>query len=279
MDEPIDAVALGLKRGPRGAVGVALLVVALPIALVAMRSREEPAAVPEQRTESPALALTAPAAPTKRPRVKRPIQPKPGPALVRREREAAPPAQVEAAVVASMPPPVVPPAPVEAAVVASVPLPVEPPAPVEAAAAAPVPPPVLEPRLAQAPAAVVPEVPAAAPPPAPEPEPEAAPTAAELPERDGNGEAIARAIAAEKRAAVRACFESELKQSPKLRGTVVVELDLAPPNRVDGVRVNDDLERAAFTSCVAATMREVRFAALDEEISVSVPYVLTPAAK
>jgi hypothetical protein len=43
--------------------------------------------------------------------------------------------------------------------------------------------------------------------------------------------------------------------------------------------VNDDLERAAFTSCVAATMRDVKFGALDEEISVSVPYVLTPAAK
>jgi outer membrane biosynthesis protein TonB len=117
----------------------------------------------------------------------------------------------------------------------------------------------------------VPAVDLAGPPPAPPAEDEDA--------RDGNGEAIARAIAAAKRAAVRECFERELKQAPKLAGTVVVELDLAPPNTVRDVRVSDDLERPAFTRCVVDTMRDVRFSALDEEVSVRVPYALTPARK
>lgn len=96
---------------------------------------------------------------------------------------------------------------------------------------------------------------------------------------EGESERIARAIAAERRAAVRACFEHELKEQPKLAGTVVVELELAPPTRVDAVRVSDDLNRPAFTRCVTMAMQGVRFAALDEELSVSVPYVLSPSTK
>lgn len=96
---------------------------------------------------------------------------------------------------------------------------------------------------------------------------------------EGNGEVIARAIAASKRAAIRACFESELKQTPTLRGSVLVELDLAPPDKVLDVRVSDDLERPAFTRCVADEMHRVRFAALDEALSVAVPYVMSPERK
>lgn len=102
---------------------------------------------------------------------------------------------------------------------------------------------------------------------------------AEEPSQEGNGERVARAIAAEKRAAVRTCFEHELKEQPKLTGTVVVELELAPPSRVDAVRISDDLERPSFTRCVTTAMQSVRFPTLDEEISVRVPYVLTPSAK
>ncbi|MDP1826025.1 MAG: AgmX/PglI C-terminal domain-containing protein [Archangium sp.] len=120
------------------------------------------------------------------------------------------------------------------------------------------------------------------PPDAPQAEPVAGrlesppPPPAEEPAKDGNGEDIARAIAAAKRAAVRTCFEHELKEQPQLRGTVIVELDLAPPNRVDGLRVSDDLNRPTFTRCVTSAMQGVRFAALDEEVSVRVPYVLSP---
>lgn len=122
-----------------------------------------------------------------------------------------------------------------------------------------------------------------APPPPPMPEPEAeqppAPEPAVEATDDGNGEAIARAIAAEKRGAVQACFERELKRSPTLTGTLVVELDLAPPHRVNGVRVTDDLERPDFTQCVSSTMEHLSFGALNEEISVRVPYVLSARAK
>lgn len=119
----------------------------------------------------------------------------------------------------------------------------------------------------------------------PAPEPDAEPLAPEVPPAeppaepaawDGNGESIARAIADAKRAAVRACFERELKQQPKLAGTVVVELDLAAPNRIEALRVSDDLNRPEFTRCVTNAMQGVRFAALDEDISVRVPYVLSP---
>lgn len=241
MDEPIDAVALGLKRGPRGAAGVALLVVVgFAITLGASRWGDEPRVTAEQADPSEPVAVVPTPLSTKRPRVKRGPPPKPQPAVTRTAREA----------------------------------PTRPPfALTTAAREAPQPP---APVIVQSEPAAPERPEAEPPPPAPLPEPS---SATELPERDGNGEAIARAIAADKRAAVRACFESELKQTPKLRGTVVVELDLAPPNRVQAVRVNDDLERVAFTNCVTATMRDVRFAALDEEISVSVPYVLTPAAK
>jgi hypothetical protein len=102
---------------------------------------------------------------------------------------------------------------------------------------------------------------------------------ASRPEDDGNGAAIARAIADAKRAAVRECFERELKQQPKLAGTVVVELELAAPDRVEALRVSDDLERPAFTRCVTAAMQTVRFAALDEDVSVRVPYALSPTLR
>lgn len=111
------------------------------------------------------------------------------------------------------------------------------------------------------------------PPPAPAPEPVESPDLLTL---DGNGASIARAIASARRAAVRDCYERELKQAPTLTGTVVVELDLAPPNRLDDVRVSDDLQRPAFTRCVTSTMQQVRFTGLDEEVSISVPYVLSP---
>ena len=106
-------------------------------------------------------------------------------------------------------------------------------------------------------------------------EPEAVSEAPDL----GNGEAIARAIAADQRGAVRACFERELKGDPTLHGTVAVELDLAPPNQIAAVRVSDDLERPAFTECVSAAMRHARFAALNEEVHVRVPYVLSAEGK
>lgn len=144
-------------------------------------------------------------------------------------------------------------------VVAEVPAPVAPPEPPPAVIDAPPDAPPAEPAE---------EVQSAAPPP---------PAEELLP--SGNGESIARAIAAEQRAAVRACFEHELKEQPTLTGTVVVELDLAPPARVDGVRVSDDLNRPTFTRCVSSAMLHARFASLDEEISVRVPYVLSPERK
>lgn len=149
-------------------------------------------------------------------------------------------------------------------VVAEVPAPSVAPEPQAAVVDEPAPPPPPE-----APASVAAEEVESAPPAAP----------AEEAPLDGNGESIARAIAAERRAAVRSCFEHELKEQPQLAGTVIIELDLAPPTRVDAVRISDDLNRPTFTRCVTSAMQSVRFATLDEEISVRVPYVLSPGRK
>jgi hypothetical protein len=142
--------------------------------------------------------------------------------------------------------------------------PVDPP-PAALALAAPPPEPAAEPELSDAPAE---------PPAQPPPEPEA--QADSDTNGDSRGESIARAIADEKRAAVRKCFEQELKQQPKLAGTVTVELDLVAPDRVEALRVRDDLNRPEFTRCVTSAMQGVRFAALDEDLSVQVPYTLRP---
>lgn len=242
MDErpdELDAVSLGLKRGPRG---LAALVVIVSLGLVAavVASRDEVAAAPAPTPAPVETELLAP------------LPFKPTPKKRSRTARGTPPRVVTSA----------PSAP------AATPEPAE--APTRVAVEEPVAPSEAEPGLE--PVATSDTLPP--PPPAPEPE-----IAAEE-ERAGNGEAIARDIAAAKRAAVRECFERELKQSPKLSGTVVVELDLGAPNAVNDVRVADDLERPAFTQCVQATMRDVRFStALDEDISVRVPYALRPEKK
>jgi hypothetical protein len=91
----------------------------------------------------------------------------------------------------------------------------------------------------------------------------------------GNGEDIARIIHRAKRAAVRDCYERELKKNPRLEGKVTIELDLAPPQRVEHVAVKDDLGSPELTSCVETAMKTVRFPPLDEEVSIQLPFVLT----
>lgn len=246
MDEQrIDAVALGLQRGPRGAVAVLVLIVAVPT-VIGFASQVH------ARDEAPVPQAGPPA-----------LEPLTAPSRVKRTRKKAPPA---AAVRPSAPTRRVEPPPMRAA-------PPEPPALSN--------PPVMEaaPVALEAEAAPVEPSPAELPPPPPPPEPEPDPALEPTEAPEGNGAAIAHAVASAKRKAVRDCFEHELKQRPTLKGTVVVELELSPPNRVDAVKVSDDLARPGFTQCVTATMHELRFAQLDEEISVRVPYVLTPEAK
>lgn len=96
---------------------------------------------------------------------------------------------------------------------------------------------------------------------------------------DGNGEAIARMIARSKRQAVQQCFERELKRTPDLAGRVSIELELAPPSRVELVKVSDDLGRPEFTACVHATMKRLAFTGLNEEVTVQLPYTLSAQRK
>jgi hypothetical protein len=128
-----------------------------------------------------------------------------------------------------------------------------------------------------------PLLPTEPPPPAPEAAVTAAPEAAEPDDApltfDGNGEAIARAIANAKRRAVQACFEHELKRAPNLHGTVNVELDLAPPQKVNDVRVSDDLDSPELTRCIATTMQHLNFVGLNEDVTIHVPYLLSARSK
>jgi hypothetical protein len=173
------------------------------------------------------------------------------------------------------------------------PAPVEAVAPVAAAAAEPEPAPAEVPALATEPAPIpepfsappllANEPPPPPPAPAPEPAVTAAPPVAEPDDApltfDGNGEAIARAIANAKRRAVQACFEHELKRAPNLHGTVNVELDLAPPQKVNDVRVSDDLDSPELTRCITTTMQHLNFTGLNEDVTIHVPYVLSPRSK
>ena len=66
---------------------------------------------------------------------------------------------------------------------------------------------------------------------------------------------------------------------------IVTNFGVAPPvrffdiNRVEVLRVSDDLDRPEFTRCVTSAMQGLRFAALDEDISVRVPYTLSPVQR
>jgi len=84
----------------------------------------------------------------------------------------------------------------------------------------------------------------------------------------------ARALADQKKGAIQQCYERELKRTPRLRGTVTVEVDLSVPNRVSAVRVKDTLRRGSFTACVTKTMRRLDVPPLDEDLTLELPFAL-----
>ena len=87
-------------------------------------------------------------------------------------------------------------------------------------------------------------------------------------------EELARSIANDKTGAVQLCYERELKKNPRLRGKVVVALDLKAPHSVARVTVRDTLKRSSFTQCVKSTMRKVYFSDIREDLSIEIPFVL-----
>jgi hypothetical protein len=209
-------------------------------------------------SEAPRVAEVPPVV---EPRSRPPAPKPPRPAAGTRTRKAKASRVAQARTPAPTPPPV------------EVAAPAAPAAPVEVAAPAPR----AEPAAPPVPPGPEPAV--TAPPMVPT-EPQPAPEVDEAPlSFDGNGEQIARAVASAKRRAVQQCFERELKRTPELRGTVNVELDLAPPQKVNAVRVSDDLDRPELTRCVADSMQRLNFVGLNEEVTIHVPYVLSPRAK
>ncbi len=87
-------------------------------------------------------------------------------------------------------------------------------------------------------------------------------------------EELARSIAQDKGGAIQLCYERELKKNPRLKGRVVVELDLVAPQKVSRVVVRDNLRKPAFTTCVKRTMKKLFFPSLREDLSIEIPFDL-----
>ncbi len=91
-------------------------------------------------------------------------------------------------------------------------------------------------------------------------------------------EDLARAIAQDKGGAIQLCYERELKRSPRLKGRVVVALDLVAPQKVAKVDVRDNLRRPTFTTCVHRAMKKIFFPTLREDLSIEIPFDLKAPA-
>lgn len=109
------------------------------------------------------------------------------------------------------------------------------------------------------------------------PRPTELPTAPALDPRDAA--AVVNALA-ERRAALRACYEEALARRPGLRGRVIVEVALDGGGRARAVAVLENIREApAVGACVAAIAADTSYApSVDGEIAV-VPYrvVFEPA--
>lgn len=85
---------------------------------------------------------------------------------------------------------------------------------------------------------------------------------------------VARVIARDQRGRVQLCFERELKRQPQLRGTVLLEVDVAPPRKVVSLTVQDSLKRPRFTRCVRHALKRLRLPHVREEASLQIPFAL-----
>lgn len=85
---------------------------------------------------------------------------------------------------------------------------------------------------------------------------------------------LARALAEQKKGAVQLCFERELKRDPRLRGSVLVALELKAPRSLGLVDVQTSLRRPTFVKCVGRAMQSVDFPTLQEDVRVELPFVL-----
>lgn len=85
---------------------------------------------------------------------------------------------------------------------------------------------------------------------------------------------LARSLAEQKKGAVQLCFERELKRDPRLRGSLLVALELKAPRSLGLVDVQTSVRRPTFVKCVGRAMQSVDFPALEEDVRVEIPFVL-----
>ena len=78
--------------------------------------------------------------------------------------------------------------------------------------------------------------------------------------------------------AFQACCENALKANSKLQGKFTIEFTIGEGGKVTDARVvKDGLNSAEVASCVVATMKRIRFPALEDgEVTLSTSFVFQP---
>jgi outer membrane biosynthesis protein TonB len=116
--------------------------------------------------------------------------------------------------------------------------------------------------------------------PSPAKPPEAGITATGAPTRGTLPKAVIDEKLASAGPGIRACYEQGLKQKPELRGTVSINLVIAPDGKVahtDVTRTDDDLDDDATVSCILAQIQKLEFPQpRGGRVFVNYPVVLGP---
>jgi outer membrane biosynthesis protein TonB len=117
--------------------------------------------------------------------------------------------------------------------------------------------------------------------PAPAKPPEAGITTTGTPTRGTLPKAVVDEKLASAGPAIRACYEQGLKQKPELRGTVSINLVVAPDGKVahtDVTRTDDDLDDDATVNCILAQIQKLEFPQpRGGRVFVNYPVVLGPS--
>jgi hypothetical protein len=78
---------------------------------------------------------------------------------------------------------------------------------------------------------------------------------------------------------VQACYEKELKRNPTLRGKVVVRFTIGTTGRVTAAEVEENSLSPEVADCIRTNIKFLTFPVkLEEEVSVSFPFVFSPSS-
>ena len=85
-------------------------------------------------------------------------------------------------------------------------------------------------------------------------------------------------VVAPKQAAVRACYDQELRRTPKLSGKFLYEFDIAPAGTIDAVRAKKPTKQTVtLDTCIINQLKTLRFPVSTTKTTVAYPFVFKPA--